>query len=696
MGLLDRVTDAIGLTDYRGAREARDQANMALSSQLGTSKELLDWWKTNSAPYQLGLMEKGLSLYDDAALTDDDYSRELGLVSGDVARSFGRARDATGREMLSYGLNPSSGRFASMLTTTGNQQAAAEAAARNAARRGLSDTEFARKSSALGLASGLNTPNYGLVGTGMGGLSSAAGQYGNMASSMDAANQAALGGLLQGAGAAYGGYLSKAADGGAKTKRGFKKRYANGRKVGEKFMGNAERVDAPRLGLPQIRGEMRGPGTPVSDDIPVMAEDGGEARLADGEVVMPTDTVAKLGLSLYRANPEAAMHKLGVAALEEIIDETHVPADVQREQGLSVDPRGVEGYADGKKVKRPPLGTGMAEGAAKTIEERKRRMAQALSGYADGGQSGWGLGLSMLGHGLANAYSRGGWLEGVRSGERSARQAEEAEFQRSQRERMLEEQARQDEYRTASEQAIADATQFTGGDVMDPEFGVTAQTGDPTIARGLRLAQPDMERARPALLGLQAKYKPDQYLSSIATADKEKAGREWEREKLGLQHQNKLAQIEQEAKRRAAYGGGAADPVDVRTSEWMVAKGIAKTPEEAWNKVRMARIDPAGAVADIAKGMADEQKASYLTKDDPEYRSYGQMVEEAKGIVRGILDSYSGGKIEPTPANSAAATTLKKSYTHPSGKSVTLESIRETAKKRGLTEEEVIKRLGLK
>jgi hypothetical protein len=496
---------------------------MALSSQLGTSKELLDWWKTNSAPYQIGLMEKGLSLYDDAALTDDDYSRELGLVSGDVARSFGRSRDATGREMLSYGLNPSSGRFASMLTASGNQQAAAEAAARNAARRGLSDTEFARKSSALGLASGLNTPNYGLVGTGMGGLSSAAGGYGSMAGSMDASNQAILSGLFAGAGAAFGGtkgFGMFKADGkevkSRKRRRKHKNGYADGRGVREKFMGEAERVDRPGLSaVEQIRGEVRGPGTPISDDIPVATEEGEEARLADGEVVIPTDTTAAIGLSFYRADPEAAMHKLGVAVLEEIIDETHVPAEVQSEQGLSVDPRGVEdGAHDDERV-----------------------------GYADGGQSGWGLGLSMLGHGLANAYSRGGWLEGVRAGRRAANQEEEAEFMRGQRERMLAEQGREDEYRKASEQAIADATQYQdpAQALDDPEFGIAAQTGDPSALIGLRLAHPDPARAVAGLRTAQAKYDPRGYLSAAADAAENKAEREFKERELDLKYGDQFA-----------------------------------------------------------------------------------------------------------------------------------------------------------
>lgn len=508
MGLLDSVTDAIGLTDHRGAREARDQANRALSAQLGASKELIDWWKTNSAPYQLGLMEKGLSLYDDASLSDADYARELGLVSGDVARAFGRARDATRMEMLRYGMDPSSGRFASMLTTSGNQQAAAEAAARNAARRGLRDTEFARKSSALGLASGLNMPNYGLVGTGMGGLSTAAGQYGSMANIMDASNMAAIGALLRGAGAAYGGYLAKAADGGAKTKRGFKNRYANGREVREKFMGNAERVDAPRLGLPQIRGEMRGPGTPVSDDIPVMAEDGSEARLADGEVVMPTDTVAAVGLSLMRQDPERAAHKLGVAVLEEIIDETHVPAEVQKANGLSVDPRGVDGGV----------------------------------GYADGGQSGLGLGLSMLGHGLANAYSRGGWLEGVQAGRRAANQEEEAEFIRSQRERMLAEQARADKERQRRE-----AYETALGAGLDY---ARANPGKTTAAEQIGLAT--------------EAYSPAMRIAQIAEDEKAKAEREFKERELAMKYGDQFAMsgdwiYNKRTGEREWVGGGAED-----------------------------------------------------------------------------------------------------------------------------------------
>jgi len=605
---LSGVTDAIGLTDFGGAATAQRQSNKALQEQMGLSRELVDWWRTNAAPYQKGLMERGMGLYDEAAPTEADYSRALGQASSDVAGAFGRARDTTARGLMRYGVDPTSGRFRSAMTGLAGEQAAADAAARNAARGGLRDTAFARKSQALGLGASLNAPNYGLVGQGMSGLSSAAGQYGNLASQLSAGNQAAIGGLIQGAGAAYGGFLARppvktSANGGEINSRGYglSGHYADGKQTRgyglsgayanggvaapERFMGNAERMEPPpgslsanrgRMGLPmggsgmsQIRGEMRGPGTPVSDDIPVTDEYGEEARLADGEVVMPTDTVAAMGLQFMQRNPERAAHMLGVKLLEEQIDQTHTPADVQQARGLSIDPRGragnptgnsgdvelpavrglsgyadgaqvrgrglsvgrpspyrgyglsghyadgnevrglrvrqklddedddskvdrpslgtglaenaartieearrrreamlreVNGYADGRQVRglsgvvtvndeteekeRPSLGTGLAESAARTIEEAKRKREEMLreamdGGYADGGQSGLGLGLSMLGHGLANAYSRGGWLQGVQAGQQSARQAEEDAFQQQQR---TDEKKRQEQF----------------------------------------------------------------------------------------------------------------------------------------------------------------------------------------------------------------------------------------------------------
>lgn len=76
------------------------------------------------------------------------------------------------------------------------------------------------------------------------------------------------------------------------------------------------------------------------------------------------------------------------------------------------------------------------------------------------------------------------------------------------------------------------------------------------------------------------------------------------------------------------------DPADVRAAEWLLAKGVAQTPNEAWEKVRHARENP---------------DAAYLSVYNSALRSNGGNDTEAKKVADAFVASVAARHTPPAP-----------------------------------------------
>ncbi len=106
-------------------------------------------------------------------------------ASADVKQAFAKGREATGRNLASYGLNPSSTRFAALERQSAVDEAAAEAGAINRARttekNRVEDTNWNRMSQAVGLGKGMPSQAQAGLSSASAGLGSAANSYNQMA-----------------------------------------------------------------------------------------------------------------------------------------------------------------------------------------------------------------------------------------------------------------------------------------------------------------------------------------------------------------------------------------------------------------------------------------------------------------------------------------------------------------------------------
>jgi len=241
-----------------------------------------------------------------------------GAAAGDVSQAFGVARGQMQRQQAAGGIAPNSGRFAALNQQMLTQEALARAGAMNNARTQATDRGTALMYDAAGLGRNLatnastaygvsqgaaagakNTAQVGsnMMGQGFQGAinanNAAAGAYGTAGNIYGQefsgrmqgyqAQQQASGALWSGIGGAIG------------TAAGIygAKKFADG--------GGAR-------GLHVGAGDVSGPGGPVDDKIPAM--------LSDGEYVLPADTV----------------NKIGRQKLDQLVQETHTPASVQRKR----------------------------------------------------------------------------------------------------------------------------------------------------------------------------------------------------------------------------------------------------------------------------------------------------------------------------------------------------------------------------
>jgi len=136
-----------------------DQQMAAQQQQMEQAQDYYDYQVDTYRPLEQGLVADA-QRFNTEAYRDQMASR----AAADSGRAFGIAQQQNQRAMASMGVNPNSGRFASMNNATGLQQAASRANAMTGARNQAEQMGYARKLDAAGLGRGLagaSTAAYG-------------------------------------------------------------------------------------------------------------------------------------------------------------------------------------------------------------------------------------------------------------------------------------------------------------------------------------------------------------------------------------------------------------------------------------------------------------------------------------------------------------------------------------------------------
>lgn len=159
----------------KNAKNANQIAQDAANQQAQIAREQYDDWKTDFLPLQRDLTNMAKN-----AGSREELERNAELASGDVTQAFGRARGELSSRLNSYGVDPSSAKYATQFSRFGLGEAAATAGAQNKARTDTMDKAKAFKMDVYGLGKSLPA-------TASAGLSNAA-----STNSMIASNQSAL------------------------------------------------------------------------------------------------------------------------------------------------------------------------------------------------------------------------------------------------------------------------------------------------------------------------------------------------------------------------------------------------------------------------------------------------------------------------------------------------------------------------
>lgn len=305
-GIYDKDIAPRAAADQALRTRLTDSMTAAMDQQKDIGKEQYDRYKEKFIPVEDKMVSDAMN-YD----SQENINRRMGIAAANVNQSFSNAAGQNARLLSRYGMNPNSSAFARENAKLHNQEALASAGAQTGAAvdtmdkaialragaaqtgRGLTNTAlgaFAGSTNTASAAGNTSAQGMGVAAQGAGvmgqgfntaiaGNQSAGnlylGQYGAQMQGY-AADQAAISGLFQGVGMAYG---MKRADGGYIDARAI--RMANG-------------------------GEVHGPGGPVDDKVPAM--------LSHGEYVVPADVVQAKGLEFF----------------DKLKEKYHTPAALQR------------------------------------------------------------------------------------------------------------------------------------------------------------------------------------------------------------------------------------------------------------------------------------------------------------------------------------------------------------------------------
>jgi hypothetical protein len=184
-------------------QDARADEQFAIDKEI--QKNQIDLAKTTRAEFEKAAPIRQ-RIYDEAAIAggEADLAKQSALAIGDVKSQFGIQADRTARQMKSYGIDPTSGKFQSQDRTAGIMEAATSAAAATKARDAATQLGWAKRLDASALAQGQfgnQATSTGLAlqagGQALGAGQVTMGNYGALGTSMNQANTGAMQGWGQ-------------------------------------------------------------------------------------------------------------------------------------------------------------------------------------------------------------------------------------------------------------------------------------------------------------------------------------------------------------------------------------------------------------------------------------------------------------------------------------------------------------------
>jgi hypothetical protein len=263
-------------------------------------------------------------IVDEANSYNTDAKREqlATKAAADVNMGYSSARDQNNRSMARFGINPNSGRFASLNNQLTMQQGADSAGAITNARQNAENLGYARQLDAANMGRGLASNASTAYGVSLNASNSAvqSSQAGAnyMGNSYGQANTmyGQAGNTYGTAGQQYGSMYSTQMQGygaqqqaQASSNAGFGALAGVAMKGGMAYMTGGASLAAGKADGGHIKhgiGKVSGPGGPVDDQVPAM--------LSDGEYVIPADVVKKKGVKYF----------------DKIVKANHTPAKEQR------------------------------------------------------------------------------------------------------------------------------------------------------------------------------------------------------------------------------------------------------------------------------------------------------------------------------------------------------------------------------
>ena len=146
----------------RGIAETQQQAQQ---QQMSQAQDYYDYMRSTYRPVEQSLVKQAQNFNTDA------YREQLASqAAADAGRAFAQTQAASNRAMGSMGVNPASGRFASMQTQSNLGLAAQKAAAMTGTRQQAQQMGYARMLDAAGMGKGLsglsNSAYQGATGAG--------------------------------------------------------------------------------------------------------------------------------------------------------------------------------------------------------------------------------------------------------------------------------------------------------------------------------------------------------------------------------------------------------------------------------------------------------------------------------------------------------------------------------------------------
>jgi hypothetical protein len=297
-----------------------DQQMRIADSQETRSQEQYDFWKQHYQPLEQKITDEALRFN-----TDAERERMAGQAGADVEQAYAAQRAQNARDLSRYGINPNSSTALRAAGTLGDEEALAKAGAMNQSRQQAKAMGMAMAADAANMGRGLSGQSNSAAAlalqAGQAGQGNVSNQTQNAVASRGLGN-ANFGMAIQGnqsAGNLYNSDFATRMQGfGTQAQMSNQRMSTVGSLAG---MGMAMMRDGGSTGPGSVghlssvaksrkAGLVRGPGGPVDDQI--------EARLSNGEFVIPEDVVRKKGQEFF----------------EKLVQKYHTPAAQQRARGV--------------------------------------------------------------------------------------------------------------------------------------------------------------------------------------------------------------------------------------------------------------------------------------------------------------------------------------------------------------------------